>query len=78
MRLMEEVRMEQEQRELRDKCSFQPEINQISRLIAHPLRDHGMRAEDALIKYGQMARDKIEQKRSEILYREISECRFHP
>jgi hypothetical protein len=42
------------------------------------LRGDGIRTEEALIKFGQHAREKIEQKRSEMLFKEIAECRFRP
>jgi hypothetical protein len=37
-----------------------------------------IRNENALLKYGQQVREKIEQKRTEIIYREQSECKFRP
>ena len=71
------MRALKEQQEL--QCPFQPQINEVSKLIAHPLRDNGnLRTEDALIKYGRQARERLEQKRSEKLFLEIRECRFKP
>ncbi|TNV74359.1 hypothetical protein FGO68_gene10317 [Halteria grandinella] len=77
-RLLKEVKAQQEMQKLNQFCSFQPQINEVSRIIAHPLRGEGQSAEDALIKYGVQARERVEQKRSERLFREVAECRFHP
>jgi acyl-CoA synthetase (AMP-forming)/AMP-acid ligase II len=60
------------------RCVEMNKINEISRTIAHPLRGDGIRTEEALIKFGQHMREKIEQKRSEMLFKEIAECRFRP
>lgn len=67
-----------EREEIAKECKFHPEINQISRMIAHPLRGDGIKAEEALIKYGQQSREKLEQKRSEMLFQEIAACQFKP
>jgi hypothetical protein len=42
------------------------------------IRRNGEKAEEALINYGKAVREKIEQKRTEILYQEQSECIFRP
>jgi hypothetical protein len=51
--MLKEVRQQMEIQQITRDCSFRPEINQISRMIAHPLRSDGTRAEEALIKFGQ-------------------------
>ena len=69
-RLLNEVRAQQEQ--VTRNCSFHPQINEISRIIAHnPNREQGVKAEDALIRFGQLAREKLEVKRSELLFKEL-------
>jgi hypothetical protein len=50
--MLKEVRNIKEREEIAKECSFKPEINQISKMIAHPLRGEGEKAEEALIKYG--------------------------
>ena len=43
------------------------------------MRENGaLTTEDALIKYGRQARERLEQKRSEKLFLEVSACRFRP
>jgi hypothetical protein len=51
--MLREVRTMKEQEEVEKECRFRPEINQISRMIAHPLRGEGEKPEEALMKYGQ-------------------------
>ena len=51
--MLREVRNIKEQEEVEKECRFRPEINQISRMIAHPLRGEGVKPEEALMKYGQ-------------------------
>ena len=58
--MLREVRNIKELEELNKECRFRPEINQISRMIAHPLRGEGVKPEEALMKYGQQQREKLE------------------
>lgn len=47
LRMLKQVKLQLESDTLARDCSFRPNINQISRLIAH--RESGVRAEEALI-----------------------------
>eukprot|EP00347_Sterkiella_histriomuscorum_P010260 403376977 len=68
-RHIREAKNYQEQNE-QEQYTYQPQINAVSRSIP--------RSEDNLIKYGQQVREKIEQKRTEILLQEQAECKFRP
>lgn len=59
---------------------FHPQINEVSRMIAHPLKQEfgTASAEDALIKYGQLVKERREQRRLELLIKEREECHFRP
>ena len=74
-RLLRDVRAHQELAALQEHCSFQPQINAVSRLIAPRVEGP---TEDALIKYGQHAKERLEQRRSELLFQEVSAYRFQP
>jgi hypothetical protein len=68
LRMLKEVRTLKEREELAKECRFHPQINEISRMIAHPLRSEGVKPEEALIKYGQQQREKLEKIRSDLLF----------
>lgn len=42
------------------------------------VRPNGENAAECLINYGKATREKIEQKRSELMYLEQNECKFRP
>ncbi|CDW91726.1 UNKNOWN [Stylonychia lemnae] len=68
-RHIREAKNHQEQEE-QEQFTYQPQINNISRSLP--------RNEDNLLKYGQQTRERIEQKRTELLLQEQSECLFRP
>jgi len=68
-RHIREAKTMKDERE-KQRFTFQPQINQASK--------HIMRSETQLLKYGEQVREKIEQKRTEILLQEQIACKFRP
>ena len=56
--MLNQVKLQIESETLARDCSFRPSINHISRMIAQ--RDEGVKAEEALIRYGKESRERIE------------------
>jgi hypothetical protein len=55
--------------------TFKPNINPVSKMFGRKTND---RPEDYLIKKGKMVQEKLDKKRSELIYDEQSKCSFHP
>lgn len=57
-----------------NQFTFKPEINETSKILGQRKE----KTEEALIKYGQQVREKVEQLRCEIIFKEQAECKFKP
>ena len=71
-RLCKEAKAIQEKEEC-EELTFQPQINPISRLYGRKNTD---RPEEHLLNAGRALQERIEKKRSEILFEEQNQCRF--
>jgi len=70
-----QIKKQVSEQENKDRFSFQPQINPVSRLLVNPQRQ---RAEHALEQYQRAKAEKIEVLRQEHHQQELQECKFTP